>query len=100
MAIQEILVKKQGQIYSPYSGLAADGESGPNEKDDTLLFVYYGNTGDFSYISERVNEIVSENFDDLTVDEIKASISIPGAFILTVDTGWNGINSYGFTPSI
>lgn len=100
MAIQEIQVKNQEQIYSPYSGLPADGDNGPNKKDDTLLFVYYGNSGGFGYISERIIINTDKDPDDLSVDEIKASASIAGAFIVTVDTGWNGLNSYGFAPSL
>ena len=58
MAVAYAKIHYLDQIYSPFSGLPADGESGPNESDPTLLFVYYGNAGDFAYIlQQRRNEI-------------------------------------------
>jgi hypothetical protein len=85
------------QVYSPFSGMPADGDDGPNEKDPTLLFVWYGCSGQFEYISERLQTVGGEDFDD--VSEVCKAIDIKGAIVLEVDTDWNGINYYGFAPT-
>ncbi len=87
-----------GQIYSPFSGLPADGEDGPNEGDPTLLFIYYGNASMFGYVSKRVQDAVSD-VEDIDIDELPGILSVDGGVVFEVDTDWNGINYYGFAPT-
>lgn len=37
---------------------------------------------------------------DISFDEIKNILLIKEVVIITVDTGWNGINSYYFSASV
>lgn len=85
------------QIFSPYSGLPADGREGPNKKDPTLLFVYYGDKGIFAYVSERFKYAASEDIEYLSPQNIHKSIDIDGALILEVETD-SGLKYYGFAP--
>jgi len=87
------------QVFSPFSGLPADGEGGPNEKDPTLLFVYYGNAGDYAYISNRLQNLVDGNVESIDIGMLHSALSIDGGLILEVDTDWNGVNFYGFAPA-
>ena len=91
----------QEQIFSPYSGLPSDGENGPRENDETLLFVHYGDAGDSGlYISERLIKLLNGDIDNISIEKIESTITLEGAFVLKIDAGWNGINSYGFAPSV
>ena len=99
MPAHEVEAKFEAQVFSPYSGLPADGEDGVNETDSTLLFVYYGDAGLFAFISDRLTNILEVSEEEVTIEDIqKAIMKLNGAFVLKVDTGWNGANSYGFAP--
>jgi hypothetical protein len=87
------------QIFSPFSGLPTDGEDGPNEKDSTLLFVYYGNAGDYAYISKRLQNLLDGNIESIAIETLHSVLSVDGGLILEVDTDWNGVNFYGFAPA-
>jgi len=87
------------QIFSPFSGLPADGEDGPNGKDSTLLFVYYGTAGEYAYISKRLQNLVDGNIEDIDIGTLHSVLSVDGGLILEVDTDWNGVNFYGFAPA-
>jgi hypothetical protein len=102
MPIQVISVKAEGQqIHSPFSGMAADGEELTG--DDTLLFVHYGDAGEYGHLSERAKqEAAAAGLSDpegSSPEEVLAAIDLPGAFALRVDTGWNGVNIYAFAPA-
>jgi len=86
------------QIFSPFSGLPAEKEEEPNEKDPTLLFIYYGDAAIYAYVSKRVHAIVDGDVEDLEIEELTKAISIDGGLMLEVDTDWNGVNFYGFAP--
>lgn len=86
------------QIFSPFSGLPADGDKGPNQQDDTLLFVYYGDATQFAYVSSAVLDAVKADPDELEVEDLQEALSMKGGFIMEVDTDWNGVNYYGFAP--
>jgi hypothetical protein len=86
-------------IYSPFSGLAADIEGEINEKDPTLLFIYYGNTGDYAYVSERIKGLIQDDIESVDVETLPSMISIDGGFVLRIDADWNGVNYIGFAPA-
>lgn len=87
------------QIYSPYSGLPADGKDGPNRKDPTLLFVYYGESGIYAYVNQRLRYSMNEDIEYLVAENLHSSIDIDGGLILEVETDVNGVNYYGFAPA-
>ena len=104
MAIGMIKTKYVGEsIFSPFTGEAIDGPDGPNESDPSLLFIYYGNAGEYAYISEATQENLESkgivDAEELEPDDLIANLDIEAAFSLEVDTGWNGINYYGFVSN-
>lgn len=99
MSIPVIRVHCRDQIFSPYSGLPAVGKDGPNKKDPTLLFVYYGNTGIYAYVSERVRYLMNEDIQYLDAEALHSHIDIDGGLIMVVITDMNGANYYGFAPA-
>jgi hypothetical protein len=92
-------INSEEQVLSPFSGLPADGENGPNESDPSLLFVQYGDAG-LAYCSDRFRSLLVADPEEIKVEDIPASCSIEGAIILEVDAGWNGLNHYGFAPPL
>ena len=88
-------------IYSPFSGLPSElGECGgeANQSDPSLLFIYYGNSSGYAYVSSRVVELVDGDPENFTPVELAERLAIEGGLVLQVDNGWNGVNSYGFAP--
>lgn len=86
------------QIFSPYSGLPADGEDGPNESDSTLLFIYSAEVGEYSHVSDLLRGTVDGDVEDLEIEELCERLSGSGMLVLEVDADWNGVNFYGFAP--
>jgi len=99
MTINIVEIHYLGQIYSPFSGLPADGEDGPNENDPTLLFVHYGDAGQYAYAAPRINEHVEIDDSEPGVDELAENLAIDGGMIIQANCDWNGINTYGFAPA-
>jgi hypothetical protein len=99
MSIPVVRVHCRDQIYSPYSGQPADGKDGPNKKDPTLLFVYYGNPGIYAYSSQRLRNLMNEDIEYLDAEAIHTHIDIDGGLIMEVMTDVNGVNYYGFAPA-
>lgn len=97
MPLPLIPVRFLDQIFSPFTGLPADGEEGANERDDSLLFVFYGNAGEFAHISRRVLSAVP-GAENIQPEDLATRLSLPGGLVLMVDTDWNGVNYYGFAP--
>jgi hypothetical protein len=98
MPIPIARVHCRDQIFSPYSGLPAESKDGPNKKDPTLLFIYYGNTGIYAYASQRLKYSLNDDIEYLEPENLHASIDIDGGIIIEVETD-NGINYYGFAPA-
>lgn len=98
MPIPIARVHCRDRIFSPYSGLPADGKDGPNKKDPTLLFIYYGNNGIYAYASQRLKYSLNEDIEYLDPENLHASIDIDGGLILEVETD-SGVNYYGFAPA-
>lgn len=87
------------QIYSPYSGLPADGKDGPNKHDPTLLFIYYGEPGIYAYSSQRLRNLLNEDIEYLDAEALHNHIEIEGGLVLEVETDVKGISYYGFAPA-
>lgn len=92
------LLSYDGNVHSPFSGLAAETDDGANSGDATLLFIYYGDASTWDHISPRVAEQLSTDAEDFEPDELVDNLSFDGGFVMAVDTGWNGVNYYGFAP--
>lgn len=97
MPVPVARVHSRDQIFSPFSGLPADGREGPNKKDPTLLFVYYGDVGFYAHVSERLKYALSEDIEYLQPENLHASFDIDGALIMEVETD-SGLKYYGFAP--
>jgi hypothetical protein len=94
-------VSTEEKIYSPFSGQPVYSEETgeTNIQDSTLLFVYYGNSGDYDYISDKVIKLIPDiDVIKINVEDLPELLSIDGGFMMVVDSGWNGINYYGFAP--
>ena len=95
-------VAYDGTIYSPFSGQPADGEEGPNVEDETVQWIYYGNAATSAHVGGRVLAVLGNIGEDeasqidfvVVMDAAKKA----GCLVLEVDTGWNGLNWYGFVP--
>ena len=98
MAVPIVKIHYTGQVYSPFSGEPADGETGPNETDASVLFVYYGNAGEFAYVSDRMKTLTDLDREQLDIEALHGAITINGGVIMEVDNDWNGVNHYGFAP--
>lgn len=99
MPVPTIEFSYLGTVHSPFSGLPADSEDGPNENDPTLLFSYYGGGGEYGFISPRLGNDLAARAEDLEPIELAEALQIDGALVMVVDTDWNGINYYGFAPT-
>jgi hypothetical protein len=93
---------ESGQIYCPFSGepVDKDGEINPLP---SLLFVHYGDAGLYAYSSPCFLELVRQaglecegEVPSDPPETIAPAIETTNAFVLEVDTGWNGVNAYGF----
>ena len=90
------------QVYCPFTGKPIHGDDGVNAIR-SLLFVYYGDAGDYGYVSHALVTMLTGleiecGADDvpLSPEELAKKLNVDRAFILEIDAGWNGINSYGF----
>ena len=99
MPIPVARVHCRDQIYSPFSGQPADHKGVPNKKDPTLLFVYYGDPGIYTYSSQRLRNEMNEDIEYLDAEAIHNHIDIEGGLILEVITDMDGANYYGFAPA-
>jgi len=99
---QVISIAYQDQIYSPFSGQPADGEDGPNERDTTLLFIFYGDAGEYAYISEQFRREANikgiGEIDEVEPETLAKQVPIENSMLLKVNAAWNGINWYCFAP--
>ena len=85
-------------IHSPFSGLPAEVDDEPNQKDPTLLFAYHGDAGLYAYISPRLLDVLEDDGEETDPLELAHGLQIDGGLIFIVDTDWNGLNYYGFAP--
>jgi len=98
MSFPTIEVTCSQPIFSPFSGLPAELEDGPNIEDKTLLFIIK-NASKTAYFSARMSDQIEDDATSMVVEDLLESSSINGAMLIEVDTGWDGINVYGFAPS-
>ena len=90
------------QVYCPFTGQPVHTGDGVRALP-SLLFVYYGNAGEYGYVSDALVTMLKDigipcTADDvpLSPEELAEKLTSDRAFILEFDTGWNGVNSYGF----
>ncbi|UPG69161.1 hypothetical protein [Gordonia hongkongensis] len=90
-----------GAVHSPFSGLPAENEDGPNNADPTLLFIFYGDATHWGYISPKLAETLGADEDELELEpeDLEECLTIDGGIVLRVDTDWSGVNVYGFAPN-
>ena len=104
MPLQRIRTRFEGEfIYSPFTGSPADSGDDSNSPDSSVLFVHYGDAGEYVYIAEAVRDNlrgrgISQDPQEMSPEELAQALEIQGAMVLEVDAGWNGINEYGFAP--
>jgi hypothetical protein len=99
MPIASIAINYEGTIHSPFSGLPADTDDGPNEADPTLLFTYYGFSGSYGFLSMRLADRLPADVDDLEPLEFADKLQFDNLVVLVVNAEWNGVNYYGFAPA-
>ena len=86
-------------IFSPFSGEPAEVDGGPNKEDATLLFVYHGDPGFYSYVSERLKFAMNEDIEYLEPENLHSAVDIDGGLIIEVEAD-SMVNYYGFAPAV
>ena len=101
MPLPSIKISYTDTIYSPFSGLPAEDDSGTNRNDPTLLFAYYGDASVWGYISPSLAEALGTSEDEIELKpaDLEAGLEIEGGVIIRVDNDWNGVNTYGYAPA-
>jgi hypothetical protein len=104
MAAVVVRFEYEGEtLYSPFSGKRTESGSGPNKRDKTLLFVHYGDCGEYGYISRRVREALKPGTkgdpEALAPVALARKLDLPFVLVFEVDAGWNGVNTYAFAPT-
>jgi hypothetical protein len=97
--MNHVAIKFEGQIFSPFTGMPSETEDGPNEDDQSLLFVHYGDASEFGYLNTQAEEIVEELDDEEDgVDPVDVFKRLADAdsILIEVDSGWNGVNLYAY----
>jgi hypothetical protein len=94
---QIIHIASQRRIFSPFSGLPVDPQDGIHVDDPTLLLVYSGFNDYYDFCSARVRQLVPRA-DDVTKEQLAASLTVPDALLFVVDCGCNGYTYYAFAP--
>lgn len=97
--MNKIKLKIEGTVYSPFSGLPAESEDGPNESDDSLVLIYYGDASDYGYVSPRITSECGEAITELDPSELIEKLNLENVVSFEVDANWNGVNTYVFAPN-
>ena len=92
-----IRIKQQETILSPFSGEPAEINGEPNSSDQSLLFIYLGMIGEFSYVSDSLTEKTGKGQDDISIDDVVEFSGTDGVAIFESDGEWNGLVYYGFS---
>ena len=92
------------QMTCPITGEVVYGPDGVRDVP-SLLFVHIGDADSYLYISARLVTLLLACGVDCDSEEIPISpaevaevLDLEGAQMLCVDSGWNGVNCYGFAP--
>lgn len=92
------------QMTCPITGDEVYGPDGVRDVP-SLLFVHIGDADSYLYISERLVTLLLACGVDCDSEEIPISpaevadrLDLEGGKMIEVDSGWNGINCYGFAP--
>ena len=103
MAVPTVTIEAQvDQVYCPFTGKPVHGDDGVSPMD-SLLFVYYGDAAEYAYVSEALVLLLEQAGTEASTDEIglepgevAGKLDLKSCFVLNVDGGWNGVNSYCF----
>jgi hypothetical protein len=98
MSIPVAIIHCRDQIFSPYSGLPADPGGEPNTKDPTLLFIYHGVPGIYTYVSKRLEYLLNEDVESIVAGNLHDHLDIDGGLILEVVNDTDDPSFYGFAP--
>lgn len=102
MGMSKVTIQYEGRVFSPFSGKRSDGDDGPNTRDRTLLFVFYGDAGSYAFVSKRcavaAREAGVKDPEALSPVGLARKLKLSGGLLLEVDAGWNGLNYYAFAP--
>jgi hypothetical protein len=80
-------------LFSPITGKCADAD----EADETVIFSYIGDAGEFGYISPNILKYMPDFTEECQVEKVVTKLKDrEGMVILQQDCGFNGINTYGF----
>lgn len=99
MPVAVIHMEYEGPLFSPFSGIRVDAEDA--ESDGTLLFMFFGDSGEYGHISRELAELAKARGISVSDEEpevLLRKLEIPGAIAIVIDAGWNGINTYCFAP--
>ncbi len=92
------------RFFCPFTGEAVESAEDGVRFIPTLLFVYYGAASIIETENKIVTKLVKKyeesEIEEDQVDWIASKLDVEGAFVLRVDTGWNGVNAYGFMPVV
>ncbi len=92
MPIPVVRIEAQtDQLYCPLTGEPVYGNEGVRALP-SLLFVYHGNAAEYAHVSESLGIDVSS----LSPEQVAERLDLKACFVLEIDTGWNGVNSYCF----
>lgn len=94
---QIIHIASERAIFSPFSGLPVDSQNGIHVDDPTLLLVCSSFNDYYDFCSARVRQRVPRA-DDMTKEQLAASLTLPDALLFVVDRGCNGDTYYAFAP--
>ena len=87
MSIQRIKINSDaGTTYSPYTGQPAFVDGEINDQDKSLTFIYIGDIGDYSFTADQYSK------PDLSPANLVDGVDL----IIEVDSGWNGMNYFGY----
>lgn len=99
MPVASVSFTYEGTIHSPFSGLPADTDDGPNGADPTLVFTYHGDGGSYGLLAARLADRFPDDVEELEPLELAEQLQLENLIVLIVDAGWNGISYYGYAPA-
>ena len=103
MAVPTVTIEAQiDRIYCPFTGNPVHGVDGVIPMD-SLLFVYYGDSAEYAYVADAPVSLLKKAGIEVSTGEIgmepgevAENLDLTSCFVLNLDGGWNGVNSYCF----
>jgi hypothetical protein len=78
--------------------VSTEADAGVTGRDQTVLFVWYGDPSLYAHVSSRVKAAIKGDPESLAPTTLARRLTLAGGFVIEVDGGWNGVNYYGFAP--